>query len=326
AAEGRSKRHASEASLVEQEDIKARRLQHKYGGVESVSVALEVAFNEMEEDRVEIIKIMGVNVGFNLDGSRVGRERRKQAASFLITVGDEKNATRTQQHALFGNRKLARRKVKECSKIGREHTKKASSKQETVDKQGSTSKGRQARVGKQETASKSRQARVGKQESASKSRQARTDKQEARTREKESEFRRETEKETVFVIMIERAVTVKGIKITGVNVGFNLDGSRVSRATGAHAWCLARKKGSDCNPCNQATKDKSKQQVLITATSSKQETVDKQGSRSKGRQARVGKQGSTSKGRQARVDKQESASKSRQARVGKQEPISKKQE
>ncbi|GJX89792.1 hypothetical protein Tco_0343118, partial [Tanacetum coccineum] len=59
AAEGRSKRHASEASLVEQEDIKARRLQHKYGGVESVSVALEVAFNEMEEDRVEIIKIMG---------------------------------------------------------------------------------------------------------------------------------------------------------------------------------------------------------------------------------------------------------------------------
>ncbi|GKD83338.1 zinc finger, CCHC-type containing protein [Tanacetum coccineum] len=48
--EGRSKRHASEASLVEQEDIKARRLQHKYGGVESVSVALEVAFNEMEED------------------------------------------------------------------------------------------------------------------------------------------------------------------------------------------------------------------------------------------------------------------------------------
>ncbi|GKB69616.1 hypothetical protein Tco_0931028 [Tanacetum coccineum] len=63
AAEGRSKRHASEASLVEQEDIKARRLQHKYGGVESVSVALEVAFNEMEEDRVEIIKIMGVNVG-----------------------------------------------------------------------------------------------------------------------------------------------------------------------------------------------------------------------------------------------------------------------
>ncbi|GJZ26204.1 hypothetical protein Tco_0570457 [Tanacetum coccineum] len=69
AAEGRSKRHASEASLVEQEDIKARRLQHKYGGVESVSVALEVAFNEMEEDRVEIIKIMGVNVGFNLDGS-----------------------------------------------------------------------------------------------------------------------------------------------------------------------------------------------------------------------------------------------------------------
>ncbi|GKD25854.1 histidine kinase-, DNA gyrase B-, and HSP90-like ATPase family protein [Tanacetum coccineum] len=72
AAEGRSKRHASEASLVEQEDIKARRLQHKYGGVESVSVALEVAFNEMEEDRVEIIKIMGVNVGFNLDGSRVG--------------------------------------------------------------------------------------------------------------------------------------------------------------------------------------------------------------------------------------------------------------
>ncbi|GJX48902.1 hypothetical protein Tco_0275747 [Tanacetum coccineum] len=61
--EGRSKRHASEASLVEQEDIKARRLQHKYGGVESVSVALEVAFNEMEEDRVEIIKIMGVNVG-----------------------------------------------------------------------------------------------------------------------------------------------------------------------------------------------------------------------------------------------------------------------
>ncbi|GKE19895.1 hypothetical protein Tco_1431407, partial [Tanacetum coccineum] len=42
------------------------------------------------------------------------------SASFLITVGDEKNATRTQQHALFGNRKLARRKVKECSKIGRE--------------------------------------------------------------------------------------------------------------------------------------------------------------------------------------------------------------
>ncbi|GJV45024.1 hypothetical protein Tco_1429560 [Tanacetum coccineum] len=70
--EGRSKRHASEASLVEQEDIKARRLQHKYGGVESVSVALEVAFNEMEEDRVEIIKIMGVNVGFNLDKRVMG--------------------------------------------------------------------------------------------------------------------------------------------------------------------------------------------------------------------------------------------------------------
>ncbi|GJU90372.1 hypothetical protein Tco_1302795 [Tanacetum coccineum] len=44
----------------------------------------------------------------------------------------------------------------------------------------------------------------------------------------ESEFRHETEKETMLVIMIERAVTVKGIKITGVNVGFNLDGSRVS--------------------------------------------------------------------------------------------------
>ncbi|GKB59747.1 alpha/beta hydrolases superfamily protein, partial [Tanacetum coccineum] len=102
-----------------------------------------------------------------------GRERRKQAASFLITVGDEKNATRTQQHALFENRKLARRKVKECSKIGREHTKKASSKQETVDKQGSTSKSRQARVGKQESSSKSRQARVGKQETASKSRSKR---------------------------------------------------------------------------------------------------------------------------------------------------------
>ncbi|GKD70478.1 hypothetical protein Tco_1324568 [Tanacetum coccineum] len=85
----------------------------------------------------------------------------------------------------------------------------------------------------------------------------------------ESEFRHETEKETMLVIMIERAVTVKGIKITGVNVGFNLDGSRVSRATGAHAWCLARKKGSDCNPCNQATKDKSKQQVLITASKHK---------------------------------------------------------
>ncbi|GKG26827.1 hypothetical protein Tco_0402530, partial [Tanacetum coccineum] len=64
----RNRQQKAEASLVEQEDIKARRLQHKYGGVESVSVALEVAFNEMEEDRVEIIKIMGVNVGFNLDG------------------------------------------------------------------------------------------------------------------------------------------------------------------------------------------------------------------------------------------------------------------
>nr|GEX25492.1 hypothetical protein [Tanacetum cinerariifolium] len=56
------------ASLVEQEDIKARRLQHKYGGVESVSVALEVAFNEIEEDRVENIKITGVNVGVILMG------------------------------------------------------------------------------------------------------------------------------------------------------------------------------------------------------------------------------------------------------------------
>ncbi|GKA22046.1 hypothetical protein Tco_0708008, partial [Tanacetum coccineum] len=65
-------------------------------------------------------------------------------------------------------------------------------------------------------------------------------------------------------------------------------------ATGADAWCLARKKGSDCNPCNQATKDKSKQQVLITAIANKKQST------SKGRQARVGKQESTSKNRSDR--------------------------
>ncbi|GJR25831.1 hypothetical protein Tco_1102063 [Tanacetum coccineum] len=59
-------------------------------------------------------------------------------------------------------------------------------KQETVDKQGSTSKGRQARVGKQETASKSRQARVGKQESASKRRQARVVKQESASKSRQA--------------------------------------------------------------------------------------------------------------------------------------------
>ncbi|GJR34801.1 hypothetical protein Tco_1210485, partial [Tanacetum coccineum] len=112
------------------------------------------------------------------------------SASFLITVGDEKNATRTQQHALFGNRKLARRKVKECSKIGREHTKKGKT---TIAKEKSfvfcsksASKSRQARVGKQETASKSRQARVGKQESASKRRQARVVKQESASKSRQA--------------------------------------------------------------------------------------------------------------------------------------------
>ncbi|GJR54728.1 hypothetical protein Tco_1405249 [Tanacetum coccineum] len=101
--------------------------------------------------------------------------KEKACQQVYDTRGCEKNATRNARACMlmFGNRKLARRKVKECSKIGREHTKKhsKSSKQETVGKQESASKSRQARVDKQETASKSRQARDGKQESASKSRQ-----------------------------------------------------------------------------------------------------------------------------------------------------------
>ncbi|GKD67357.1 hypothetical protein Tco_1309465, partial [Tanacetum coccineum] len=57
-----------------------------------------------------------------------------KSASFLITTGDKKNATRTQQqHGLFESRKLARRKVKECSKIARERTKIGSKKTQQKD-------------------------------------------------------------------------------------------------------------------------------------------------------------------------------------------------
>ncbi|GKB07357.1 replication protein A 70 kDa DNA-binding subunit B [Tanacetum coccineum] len=137
-----------------------------------------------------------VIVGFNLDGSRVGRERRKQAASFLITVGDEKNATRTQQHALFGNRKLARRKVKECSKIGREHTKKAEGRSKRHASEASL-------VEQEDIKARRLQHKYGGVESVS------------------------VALEVAFNEMEEDRVEI--IKIMGVNVGFNLDGSRVGR-------------------------------------------------------------------------------------------------
>nr|GEV25769.1 hypothetical protein [Tanacetum cinerariifolium] len=72
--EGRSKRHALVVSLVEQEDIKARRLQHKYGGIESVSVVLEVAFNEMASGKVE--KRDGSKEGVH-DYDRISRDRER---------------------------------------------------------------------------------------------------------------------------------------------------------------------------------------------------------------------------------------------------------
>ncbi|GKB52030.1 hypothetical protein Tco_0902783, partial [Tanacetum coccineum] len=117
-------------------------------------------------------------------------------------------------------------------------------------KQGSTSKSRQARDGKQESSSKSRQARVGKQETASKSRQARVGKQESTSKNrigKQEPIIKKQEQERKQVDESDeqheqgrrsrqdrvrdyerKSRDRERFKIKGVNVGFNLDGSRVS--------------------------------------------------------------------------------------------------
>ncbi|GJW25683.1 hypothetical protein Tco_0039494 [Tanacetum coccineum] len=90
--------------------------------------------------------------------NRDGSKRRGVLAGFYTwyqshgahTRCDKKNATRTQQLGLFESIKLARRKVKECSKIAREHTKKGSKKTQQKDSKNCV-------FGRQESRKKSQQ-------------------------------------------------------------------------------------------------------------------------------------------------------------------------
>ncbi|GKC54971.1 hypothetical protein Tco_1077716 [Tanacetum coccineum] len=86
----------------------------------------EDLFKRKANPRFYLVAVLCILVGH-------AEKDESKSASFLITAGDKKNATRTQQHGLFESRKLARRKVKECSKIARERTKKGSKKMQQKD-------------------------------------------------------------------------------------------------------------------------------------------------------------------------------------------------
>ncbi|GJV29553.1 hypothetical protein Tco_1386001 [Tanacetum coccineum] len=218
----------SRQARVGKQESASKRRQARVVKQESASKSRQARIDKQEsisKNEIKAVKVLYVcsthKVFSHIRVVLYGEIRGVLAGTYIIHILQV--SIRTQQQGMFESRKIARRRVKECSKIARERTKIGSkktqqkdskncvfgkqesskksqqeereSKQEitasgTNDKQESTSKRKKKAVSFRKLASKKvgayRQARVDKQGSASKSRQARVGKQESASKRRQA--------------------------------------------------------------------------------------------------------------------------------------------